>query len=70
MQVDPGHEFIDVLMQLCGPGVVYAPGAAYPPINNSGFVADYVVSPSSDEGKLPPTMATSCPVCRRSSFQS
>src|ERR1700675_3890924 len=42
MPVDPGHEFVDVLMQLCGPGATYAPGGAYPPINNSGFVADYV----------------------------
>src|SRR5215471_4047899 len=40
MPVDPGHEFVDALMQLCGPGAVYPPGAAYPPINNSGFVAD------------------------------
>jgi phospholipase C len=45
MPVDPG------LMQLCGPGAVYASGAAYPPINNSGFVTDYVESPSSEEGK-------------------
>jgi phospholipase C len=51
MPVDPGHEFADVLMQLCGPGAVYAPGAAYPAINNSGFVADYVESPSPEEGK-------------------
>src|SRR5262252_9035966 len=30
MPVDPGHEFVDVLMQLCGLGAVYPPGAAYP----------------------------------------
>jgi len=53
MPVDPGHEFVDVLMQLCGPGVAYAPGTAYPPINNSGFVLDYVESPSPEEGKAP-----------------
>ena len=53
MPVDPGHEFVDVLMQLCGPGATYAPGGAYPPINNSGFVADYVESPSPEEGKAP-----------------
>jgi phospholipase C len=51
MTVDPGHEFVDVVMQLCGPGAVYPPGGAYPPIDNSGFVADYVESPSSEEGK-------------------
>jgi phospholipase C len=49
--VDPGHEFVDVLMQLCGRDVTYAPGTAYPPINNSGFVIDYVESPSPEEGK-------------------
>ena len=49
--VDPGYEFIDVVMQLCGQGAVYAPGGAYPPITNSGFVADYVASPSSEEGE-------------------
>jgi phospholipase C len=34
MPVDPGHEFVDVLVQLCGPGAAYTPGGAYPPINN------------------------------------
>lgn len=51
MPVDPGHEFMDVLMQLCGSGVQYTSGAVYPPIDNSGFVADYVESPSPEEGK-------------------
>jgi phospholipase C len=51
MPVDPGHEFVDVVVQLCGRGAVYAPGGVYPPINNSGFVADYVESPSPEEGK-------------------
>jgi len=44
MPVDPGHEFPDVLVQLCGPGAVYLHGGAYPAINNSGFVASYVHS--------------------------
>jgi hypothetical protein len=40
---DPGHEFEDTLEQLCGPGVEYQSGAAYPhPITNSGFVANWV----------------------------
>jgi phospholipase C len=39
MPVDPGHEFSDVLDQLCGPGTRYA--VPYPPINNSGFVDSY-----------------------------
>lgn len=37
---DPGHEFLDVIEQLGGERATYTPGH-YPPINNSGFVADY-----------------------------
>ncbi len=51
MPVGPGHEFIDVLYQLAGAGAVYNAGGAYPEINNSGFVWDYVNSPSPGEGK-------------------
>jgi len=39
MPVGPGHEFPDVLEQLCGPGVSYS--APYPPIVNSGYVTSY-----------------------------
>jgi hypothetical protein len=42
IDVGPGHEFENVVTQLCGGGVTYTPGAAYPPIDNSGFIADYV----------------------------
>ncbi len=44
MPVDPGHEFPDVLEQLCGPGAVYPKGGAYPAILNSGFVASYAAA--------------------------
>jgi len=44
MQVDPGHDFLDVLHQLCGAAATYQPGGQYPPIDNSGFVASYVAS--------------------------
>ena len=44
MSVDPGHEFLNVLVQLCGEGTVYPPDGAYPGINNSGFVASYAAS--------------------------
>jgi phospholipase C len=44
MPVDPGHEFPDVVQQLCGEGMTYPHGGAYPPITNSGFVASYVQS--------------------------
>ena len=43
MPVDPGHEFPDVTVQLCGLGVTYPPGGAYPNVVNSGFVASYVL---------------------------
>ena len=41
IEVDPGHEFADVLCQLCGPIVTYSAGDAYPAVNNSGFMASY-----------------------------
>jgi phospholipase C len=40
LTVDPGHEFDDVLEQLCGAGARYpGPGGRYPAIDNSGFVS-------------------------------
>ena len=53
MPVDPGHEFLDVLEQLCGADAAFTPGAAYPPINGSGFVSDYAASHTHDEGNAP-----------------
>jgi phospholipase C len=44
MPVDPGHEFTNVLEQLCGTGVSYPRGGPYPAIDRSGFVASYVAS--------------------------
>jgi phospholipase C len=44
MPIDPGHEFREVLEQLCGPNVVYMSGGSFPNINNSGFVADYAAA--------------------------
>jgi hypothetical protein len=44
MPVDPGHEFSNVLEQLCGSGATYPEGGAYPAINNSRFVASSVVT--------------------------
>lgn len=41
MPADPGHEFTNVLEQLCGAGATYPPGAPYPAIDNSGFVSSY-----------------------------
>jgi phospholipase C len=50
MPVDPGHEFLDVLEELCGTNAAYLPGGTYPSINNSGFVSDYALSHTKDEG--------------------
>jgi phospholipase C len=41
MPVDPCHEFPCVVEQLCGHGKKYPPAGAYPPIDSSGFVANY-----------------------------
>lgn len=41
MPIDPGHEFTDVVTQLAGAGAKYPWGGAYPPIDDSGYVADY-----------------------------
>lgn len=48
--VDPAHEFLDVLEQLCGTQADYLHGRAYPRVNNSGFVSDYVHSHTKGEG--------------------
>jgi phospholipase C len=44
MPADPGHEFPNVLEQLCGASAVYPLGGIYPQINNSGYVASYADS--------------------------
>ena len=44
MSVDPGHQFTDVLVQLCGPGATYPSGGAYPPVSNAGYVDAYAGS--------------------------
>ena len=49
MPVDPGHEFLDVLQQLSGT-TQYPAGGPYPAISNDGFVSDYAVSPTKNEG--------------------
>jgi phospholipase C len=40
LDIDPGHEFDDVLEQLAGPGATYPDaGGGYPAITNSGFAS-------------------------------
>jgi phospholipase C len=41
MQHDPGHEFDDTVMELCGKGHPYFPGLPYPAVDCSGFVQNY-----------------------------
>jgi phospholipase C len=53
MPTDPGHEFTDVVEQLGGSGAVYSPGGQYPPIDNSGFAANYATTKT--EGSPPPS---------------
>ena len=55
MVADPGHEFTDVVEQLCGQGVTFENGQPYPPINNSGFVANWATN--STAGPVEPTPA-------------
>ena len=53
MPTDPGHEFLDVVEQLGGQGATYPrTGGPYPPIDNSGFAANYATSTT--EGPAPP----------------
>jgi phospholipase C len=51
MPTDPGHEFQDVVEQLCGQGATFKSGSPYPPINNSGFAANYATTTT--EGPVP-----------------
>ncbi|MFV0309570.1 MAG: alkaline phosphatase family protein [Desertimonas sp.] len=41
MARDPGHDFCQVLRELCGGAAVYTPGGPYPTPDNSGFAAEY-----------------------------
>src|SRR5271166_2352450 len=51
MTTDPGHEFEDVLEQLCGCDAVHSyEGGAYPPVTNSGFASNYATSTSESTG--------------------
>ncbi|HEX5181694.1 MAG TPA: alkaline phosphatase family protein [Allosphingosinicella sp.] len=57
LPTDPGHEFDDVLVQLCGPMVLYRPGEPYPATDNKGFVASYATSTSEPPNVPPPITA-------------
>src|SRR5436190_15329616 len=58
MPTDPGHEFLDVVEQLCGEGTGFVSGQPYPtPITGSGFVANYATT-TSDKPHGKPTLPT------------
>ena len=42
MSHGPAHELKNVLQQLCGVGTNFPPAHPYPPINQSGYVYDFV----------------------------
>jgi phospholipase C len=52
--VDPGHEFGNTVISLCGPGASYPDGGAYPPVNNSGFIVNYATTPAQNNTGDPP----------------
>jgi hypothetical protein len=50
---DPGHEFLDTAIELCGPTAAAAySGGSYPAIDNSGFIASYATLNVRDSSKL------------------
>lgn len=51
---DPGHEFKNALMQLCGADAIYPDptNGKYPPIDGSGFIASYRTSGAPTPGKI------------------
>ena len=53
LPTDPGHEFVDVVQQLCGQGKTFDPTKGYGPITNSGFAASYATSISEYPHKTP-----------------
>lgn len=53
LTTDPGHEFTDVVQQLCGLEATFPKGGPYPRIENSGFAASYATSTSEEPHKPP-----------------
>jgi phospholipase C len=56
--VDPGHDFGDVLEQLCGAGAAYpGPAGQYPPIDLSGFASRLAAQTSTSRAPADPSLA-------------
>jgi phospholipase C len=53
IDVDPGHEFLDVVVSLCGKNAVWDPTTGiYPPIDNSGFIQNYQNNGASNPARI------------------
>jgi len=52
VDVDPGHEFANTVVSLCGDGVTFQPPGPYPPIHNSGFIANYRNNGANDRDRI------------------
>ena len=66
MTTDPGHEFKDVLEQLCGAEAACKyKGGTYPSVNNSGFASSYATSVSEDTGTPTPAHIGDIMACFR-----
>jgi phospholipase C len=61
LSIDPGHEFDDVLEQLCGAGAVFPdPQGKYPPVTNSGFASRLASQIARTRSGSSPALAMSC----------
>lgn len=70
MATDPGHEFFDVLIQLCGVDKATAyKGKGYPQIDMSGFATSYATSISEDTGTPPAERIGDIMACFHTSTQ-
>ena len=70
MTTDPGHEFKDVLEQLCGADAACKyKGGAYPSVSNSGFASSYATSLSEDTGRPTPDHIGDIMACFNTSKQ-
>jgi phospholipase C len=58
LPVDPGHDFCDVLEQLCGAGARYpGPGGVYPPVDLSGFASQLAAHIERTRAPADPSLA-------------
>jgi phospholipase C len=49
---DPGHDFEDTMLQLCGVNPPYDPAVGYPPIDGSGYIESYLAKGSATPERI------------------